>query len=236
MWRSNRTVTRRACTALAACASSVLFAIAPAQAAPVLSAEIPGSPVDHLGRPAPHILRQIRDIANAPWLPVETRNSLLSVVAFYEGTGKSDIELPANAPRIDQFIWPTVSSKCIGGELDATGTAMAVAGPAEIPAPGAKTGETVFAFTALGTGPVAREQHTSMQVQWLNLNSLKFGVTPLTDHGINPVGPATVSGTAPTGTGTVVAWLTGGVSVEGTNGTSASTCNFAPTAATFQVR
>ncbi|WP_047239932.1 Rv1157c family protein [Corynebacterium epidermidicanis] len=227
---------RKLGSALTAVACSLIIASAPHAAdAADLSSALPPAPIDHLGRPAPHILRQVRDFAQQPWVPEQARNSLLAAVAFYEGGGESGVALPENAPQFTQFVWPTVSARCIGGQLDATGTAIAVPGPVEIPAPGAQHGETAFVFTALGTGPVAPEQHSAMTVQWLNLNTFKFGTTPLTYHGINPQGPATVSGTGQTGYGQVVAWLSGGLSVAGTDQTAPSTCNFAPTAATFRV-
>ncbi|MDU0478287.1 hypothetical protein QVA66_03425 [Staphylococcus chromogenes] len=226
---------KRISAALAAASVATALSLGTAHAAN-FSSSLPPAPIDHLGRPAPHILKQVRDFANQPWVPANMRNSLLAAVVFYEGGGKPGAELPNNAPNFRQFYWPTVSAKCIGGQLDATGSAIAVPGPAEIPAPGAKEGEVAFVFTALGTGPIAKEQHTSMQVQWLNINNFRFGSTPLVDNGINPQGPATVSATANTGHGTVIAWLSGGVSVAGTDSTPASTCNFAPTAATFTVR
>lgn len=226
-------IARSACAAIATAGITASLLAAPAAAAD--GSSLPPAPIDHLGRPAPHVLQQVRGFANQPWVPMPAKNALLAAVAFYEGGGKPGAELPTDAPHFNQFYWPTVSAKCIGGQLDATGSAIAVPGPVEIPAPGAGVGETAFVFTALGTGPVAKEQHIAMQVQWLNLNTLRFGSTPLVNNGINPTGPATISGSAATGRGTVVAWLSGGVSIEGTEQAPASTCNFAPTAATFTV-
>ena len=109
------------------------------------------------------------------------------------------------------------------------GSAIAVPGPTEMPAPGAKSGETVFLFTALGTPPAAREQG-GMNVQWFNLDTLRSGITSLNNNGINQDGPTTLSGTAQTGKGTVIALLSGGVN------TQESRCNFAPTAAFLEVK
>ena len=132
-------------------------------------------------------------------------------------------------PHFEQFYWPTVSGKCIGGQGDSVGSAIAVPGPTEIPAPGAKDGETAFLFTALGTSPAAEHQG-GMNVQWVNLDTMRTGITPLSNHVINPDGPATLSGTASTGKGTIVAM------VSGTVNTQEQPCNFVPTAAIYEVK
>mgnify|MGYP002716529022 CR=1 FL=1 len=150
------------------------------------------------------------------------------------GDGKGGVAMPeGNNPNFRQFYWPTVSAHCIGGTSDAMGSAIAVPGPTEMPAPGAKPGETVFLFTALGTPPAAREQG-GMNVQWFNLDTLRSGVTPLNNNGINNDGPTTLSGTAQTGKGTVIALLEGGVTThEKESGNS--NCSFLPTAALLHV-
>ncbi|QGU04256.1 Rv1157c family protein [Corynebacterium comes] len=187
-------------------------------------------PLDQLGRPTPQTQVQVRDFANQPWVPVEMRNAILSALAFSAGdNGDGGPALPENAPTFTQFYWPTVAGSCIGGELDAVGTAIAVPGPAAIPAPGARAGQTAFVFTALGTAPALPEQG-GMNVTWFNLNTLQNGVTPLGNYGINPDGPATLSGTADTGHGTVVALVSGDVRTED------ATCNFLPTAAIIDAR
>ncbi len=202
---------------------------ATAQAAPLpdLSSH---NPLDELGRPTPRTQQEIRAFANQPWMPPALRDALLSGLAFTAGTnGDGGPELPDNAPRFTQFYWPTVSGSCIGGELDAVGSAIAVPGPAEIPAPGAAEGQTAFLFTALGTAPAAPEQG-GMTVNWANINTLRTGATPLGNYGINPDGPATLSGTADTGHGTVVAVVSGTVHTED------GPCTFIPTVAIIDAR
>lgn len=195
---------------------------------PASSALIPQAllPVDELGRPKPQILAQARAIAQT--LPSDLRAAVLSGVAFFEGDGKSDVKLPEGSVNFKQFYWPTVSGKCIGGTQDSVGSAIAVPGPTKIPAPGAKTGETAFLFTALGTSALSGKQ--AMKVQWFNIDTLKWGETPLGDNGINKEGPATVSGTAKTGKGRIVAV------VSGTVNTKDAGCRFIPTAAFFEVK
>lgn len=182
------------------------------------------SPVDHLGRPTPKTAAQIRDFAHQPWIPPQARDAILQALDFAIGAGETGgPELPQQGPNFTQFGWPTVAGSCINGTHNSVGTAIAVPGPAEIPAPGARANETAFLFTALGTAPAAHSQ--DMRAHWFNLSNGKYGTTALGNHGINPEGPATISGVADTGRGTIVALLEGSVHTEH------STCNYFPTAA-----
>lgn len=189
-------------------------------------------PIDHLGRPNAQLLEQAKNFAANPWLPPQVRGAILAAVNFFadpepgEDTGGPGI--PQNAPMVVQFAWPTVAGQCIGGQLNAVGSAIAVPGPAEIPLPGAQAGQTVFLFTALGTSPAAVNQG-EMVVEWFNLHTLRGGRTVLGNYGVNPDGPATLSATADTGSGPVVAWMHGAVHTEDAR------CDFAPTAALVSV-
>lgn len=181
--------------------------------------------LDELGRPQPQILQQVRSVAEK--LPDNLRGPVLAAVSFFEGTGEGGVDLPDEAPGFTQFYWPSIGTNCIGGTQDALASAIAVPGPTEIPAPGAKEGETAFVLTALGTAPVVGEQ--ALNVHWVNIDNFTFGTTKLEYNGINPEGPATLSGTAATGHGTVVAYIEGGITTEDAQ------CSFVPTAATFEV-
>lgn len=186
--------------------------------------------IDELGRPTPHTVQQVHAFADRPYVPAQVANALRTAVDFYAGSGEvGGPPLPTNAAPFTQFYWPTVSSNCMGPGLHSTASAIAVPGPAAIPAPGAGPGQATFVFTALGTPPAAADQGL-MKVYWINLHNFRTGVTPLGNHGINPVGPATLSGTATTGPGNVLAVVSGSVR------TADNTCGFAPTAATFSVR
>ncbi|MDY3127882.1 MAG: hypothetical protein SOW59_07100 [Corynebacterium sp.] len=230
-------ITRRIALALTATAtmlSTVNLASAQALEMPRLNlSSFLGSanPLDNLGRPTAQTQQRARDFANQPWVPKDARDAILSAVAFYGGSGNGggDVKLVDGGPHFTQFYWPTVSGSCIGGAGDSVGSAIAVPGPTEIPAPGAAEGETVFLFTALGTTPAAAEQG-KMHIQWFNLNTFTSGITALTNNGINPDGPATISGTARTGKGTIVAVLSGTVN------TKDQPCRFIPTAAIFEVK
>ncbi len=232
---------RRLATAAAAGCLALMTALTPAQAvAPQLPqlAELSSygaggssSPLDPLGRPTQETQEKVRAFANQSWVPEDLRNAILTALAFSTGQGQSGgPELVGGAgPDFTQFYWPTVSGNCIGGAADAVGSAIAVPGPTEIPAPGAGPGEMVFLFTALGTSPAAADQG-QMQVQWFNLNNFRSGTTPLFNKGINPDGPTTVSGRAATGPGTVIAVLSGTVNTQD------SSCRFLPTAAVVEAR
>lgn len=187
-------------------------------------------PLDELGRPTQPVLDQARGFAEQPWLPEDFRNAILTAVGFFEGGDEGGPPLPDDAPQLTQFAWPTVAGDCIGGGGDSVGSAIAVPGPTEIPAPGAGPGQTAFLFTALGTAPAAEVQG-GMYVHWININTLQTGATALENNGINQEdGPATISGTANTGHGTVLAMAVGDVRTED------ATCSFLPTGALVEVR
>ncbi|MDK8577809.1 hypothetical protein QP905_05545 [Corynebacterium pseudodiphtheriticum] len=211
-------------------ASSVLPAPNPAsQQGQLLSSQLDDlfarySPVDHLRRPTPETAAQIRNFAHQPWVPPQAKDAILQALDFAIGAGETGgPDLPKQGPQFTQFGWPTVAGSCINGTHNSVGTAIAVPGPADIPLPGAKAHETAFLFTALGTAPAA--QHQDMRAHWFNLSNGKHGSIGLGNHGINPEGPATISGVADTGRGIIVALVEGSVHTED------STCNYFPTAA-----
>lgn len=192
-------------------------------------------PVDHLGRPTEAARQQIMDAVNQPWVPQEIRNIVTQALGFVSGDGgEGGVDIPENAPDIAQFAWPTRADNCIGGTSASVGSAFAVPGPAALPLPGVAAGQSAFVFTALGTGPLAEQQNTHMQVQWANLSNLTHGTTVLGNTGINPDGPSTISGVANTGRGLIVAVLSGGLTTTTDNG--GANCVFAPTAVVFDVR
>ncbi|MBC3186133.1 hypothetical protein H7347_06030 [Corynebacterium sp. zg-331] len=213
---------------LAAGLTGAIAALGLALGAPTagaLTLPVPPLPEGPLFLPSQQQVQQARSFAAQPWLPADLASAIRAAADFYEGTAdsKGAVALPDDAPHFAQFYWPTVAGNCIGGQLNSVGTAIGVPGPAQIPAPGASEGQTTFLFTGLGTAAAAAEQK-NMAVHWFNLTTLTAGTTPLGNHGINPQGPATLSGTADTGTGTIVAVITGSVK------TQEGTCSYAPTA------
>ena len=215
-----------AIAAAVAAAASLLVTPAPAADATVGSSDY----IDSLGRPTPLAVAKVNEFADQPFVPTEVADALRNGIAFFAGTGEIDgPPLPNDAPNFTQFIWPTISPNCMGPGLNSTASALAVPGPVDTPAPGAGPGQSVFVFTALGT-PAAAADQGLMNAYWINLNTLKTGVTPLENNGINPQGPTTLSATAETGSGQIIAVIDGSVR------TADNTCRFAPTAASFSVR
>lgn len=227
---SRRTVVSAALSA--ALAAGAFAAPAPAQAAPAFSpAALPAgsSIVDPLGRPTPEVQRAVRDFANRPGVPPQVRDALLGALAFFAGGGSGGPGLPEGGPDFRQGFWPTVSPNCMGPGMNSTGSLIAVPGPARIPVPAPKAGQATFVFTALGTKP-ASPQQGAMNVHWINLANLRTGVTPLLNKGINKTGPATLSNVADTGSGPVLAVVSGAVKTDGRS------CGFAPTALSVTVK
>lgn len=222
----------RAAALSAVLAASAFAAPAPAQAAPAPAPFPAGSSavVDPLGRPTPQVQEAVKDFANRPGVPAQVRDALLNGLAFLAGTGDTSggPALPQNGPGFRQGFWPTVSPNCMGPGMNSTGSLIAVPGPAHIPVPAPKAGQTTFVFTALGTKPAARTQG-AMRVHWINLSTFRTGVTPLQNNGINPTGPATLSNVANTGSGPVLAVVSGAVNTGGRS------CGFAPTALSVKV-
>nr|WP_156813036.1 hypothetical protein [Corynebacterium caspium] len=189
------------------------------------------APTDQLGRPNAQLLAQSSELANQPWVPDQIRTAIQAAVEFYSTPADLNAAgLVNGGPKITQFYWPTIAGSCIDGTQTSVGTAIAVPGETVIPSPGAGPDETVFLFTALGTSPAAPGTHP-MVVQWRNLNTGQHGEVALGNHGINPTGPATISATAPTGRGNIVALLKGSVH---TTGEHPSTCTYAPTVALIE--
>ena len=234
----SRSLRRAGISLVSATALLVAPAVAPhAMPAPTAQAQIipPAPGFDHLGRPNEAILMQLEGYAERPGTPEKVSQGIEKLVAFFRGTGKPGVPIPRQdiAPRVSQFAIPTAAQHCIDGEGGSVGLAMMVPGPAPLPLPGVPSGNVNFVFTALGTGPVAAQQNTSMRVHWLNIMNFRSGVTELHHTNLNPEGPATINGTAETGPGLVFAYLEGGVTTDGENGPA--NCEFTPTAGVTQV-
>ncbi|BDU06779.1 Rv1157c family protein [Nocardia cyriacigeorgica] len=249
---------RTALTALALAASACLAAPASTMAAPrtATQPEVPAIaedvPTDVLAALAPTIigavstpgfiagggsvgiLAQARALLAIPGIPAQVKSTLGRVITFLDGSGGGGPDLPpANGPRIAQFLYPTIGKGCIGPTSDSVGTALAVPGPAVLPPPGPKAGQTAFVLTALGTKVAAPVQNPPLVVQWINLDTRHSGTQPLTtEAALNPEGPATVSALADTGSGRIAAVISGSLT---TTTSEVRTCTFAPTLGFFTV-
>lgn len=196
--------------------AAVGIAVTATATTPVAAAQ---SSTDPLGRPNQQILDAATSWANT--LPAPFKEKVLAAVDFFGDHGEGKV--PLEGPVISQFLWPTVSCGCIAAGGDSVASAVAVPGPANLPLPGVEPGHTAFVFTALGT-PGAMD--SDITVRWINLSTFASATTRLEpSEDLNPSGPATVVGDAPTGSGPVLALVDGHV-----NG-----CYFPPTVASFSV-
>ena len=191
-------------------------------------------PLHDAARPQDALLGQVRQLLEAGNLPPQIKTILTAVVAFLDGSGGGGPALPQDGPAIAQFLYPSIGRGCISATADSVGTALAVPGPAQLPPPGPGVGQAGFVFTALGTARPAPQQAEPMTVTWLNLDNRRTATQPLTDAAkINPDGPSTLSAIADTGSGRVVAVISGSLTTAAQDGPR--TCSFLPTVGMFTV-
>ncbi|OSC31794.1 hypothetical protein [Mycolicibacillus koreensis] len=123
-----------------------------------------------------------------------------------------------------EFMYPSIGTHCLADGGNVIASALSVAGPAEIPTPGPKAGQTAYVFTAVGTPGPAKEQKLPLNVTWVNLTSGESGTVPLTPRDdINPEGPTTLTAIVDTGSGSIMSTIFGQVT------TKDSQCQFMPT-------
>ncbi|UGQ60272.1 hypothetical protein LSF60_18630 [Rhodococcus pyridinivorans] len=176
------------------------------------------------------LLAQAKELLANSELPESVKSTLQRVITFLDGSGGGGPEIPEpGAVVISQFLYPTIGKGCIGDSQDSVGTALAVAGPSHLPPPGPGAGQTGFVFTALGTAPAAGEQQQPLTLSWVNVSNGRTGTQPLTnDAKINPDGPTTLSAIADTGSGQVLAVISGGITTQD-EGADPRSCTFLPT-------
>ena len=128
------------------------------------------------------------------------------------------------APPTQEFMYPSIGNGCLADGGNSIATAVSVAGPASIPKPGPKSGQTAYVFTAIGTPGPAAEQKLPLNVTWVNLTTGKSGSATLKPNPeINPNGPTTLMAIADTGSGSVMSTIFGQVT------TAEKQCTFLPT-------
>src|SRR4051812_13349115 len=129
-----------------------------------------------------------------------------------------------DAPTTQDFLYPSISNGCLKDGGNVLATAISVAGPAKIPAPGPAAGQTAYVFTAIGTPGAAAEQKLPLNVTWVNLTTGKSGSATLKPRSdINPEGPTTLSVIADTGSGSIMALIFSQAT------TTEKQCQFMPT-------
>ena len=207
---------------------------------------------DENGKVNKNLLTQARTLADNPAIPAEAAATFRTLIDFlgepgkkqvaeYKRTGKlpaaekkegsPDIPTGPNAPKIQQFLYPTIGLGCQPKGGNSVGMALMTAGPQAAPAPGPKRGQTGFVYTSLGTGP-AKTASRKLYATWLNLETGRSGQTVLAPNPkINAdKGPGTFTGIANTGRGRIVATIYGDVTTV-TKGQKI-TCGIAPTIGT----
>jgi hypothetical protein len=129
-----------------------------------------------------------------------------------------------DSPPTQDFMYPSIGQGCLADGGSVIATALSVAGPANIPAPGPAPGQTAYVFTAVGTPGPADVQKLPLNVTWVNLTTGKSGSATLKPRpDINPDGPTTLTVVADTGSGSIMSTIFGQVS------TKDNQCNFLPT-------
>jgi hypothetical protein len=129
-----------------------------------------------------------------------------------------------DAPPTQDFMYPSISNGCLADGGNVLATAISVAGPATIPAPGPGAGQTAYVFTAVGTPAPAAEQKLPLNVTWVNLTTGKSGSATLKPRpDINPEGPTTLTVIVDTGSGSIISTIFGQVT------TTEKQCQFMPT-------
>ena len=130
----------------------------------------------------------------------------------------------SDAPPTQDFMYPSISNGCLQDGGNVLATAISVAGPAQIPAPGVPTGQTAYVFTAMGTPAPAAAQKLPLNVTWVNLTTGKSGSATLQPRpDINPNGPSTLTAIVDTGSGSIISTIFGQVT------TIDRQCQFMPT-------
>ncbi len=129
-----------------------------------------------------------------------------------------------DAPPTQDFMYPSIGTNCLADGGNSIATALSVAGPATIPLPGPRPGQTAYVFTAVGTPGPAEVQKLPLNVTWVNLTTGKSGSVTLKPRpDLNPEGPTTLTAIADTGSGSVMSTIFGQVT------TKEKQCQFMPT-------
>ncbi len=129
-----------------------------------------------------------------------------------------------NTPPTQDFMYPSISNGCLKDGGNVIATALSVAGPAKIPAPGPGAGQMAYVFTAVGTPAPAAEQKLPLNVTWVNLTTGSSGSATLKPNpAINPQGPTTLTAIVDTGPGSIMSTIFGQVT------TLDKQCTFMPT-------
>ncbi|MFT4125789.1 MAG: hypothetical protein QM662_06110 [Gordonia sp. (in: high G+C Gram-positive bacteria)] len=200
------------------------------------------------GRVNAGLIREARTLSSSPATPPQAQQFWQQILDFLgepgerewarvqaaervpaARSGEPEIPQGQNAPRIQQFLYPTLGFGCMPNNGNSLGRALATAGPQQAPAPGPRRGEAGYVYTSLGTGPAIDNPRRKLWVTWLNLDNGRSGQVPLKRNPLINVesGPGTFTAIAKTGRGRVVSTIYGDVTTR-TKGRVIS-CGIAPT-------
>ncbi|HEX5143568.1 MAG TPA: hypothetical protein VFW21_06840 [Mycobacterium sp.] len=192
---------------------------APAAAAPAAVAAAP-APAPEAAAPAPAAVAPEALAAPAP--APAPQAAPVPAPAPAPAPGASGFG--PDAPVTQTFMYPSIGNGCLADGGNSIATAISVAGPATIPAPGPVAGQTAYVFTAVGTSAPAAVQKLPLNVTWVNLTTGKSGTATLKPRpDINPEGPTTLSAIVDTGSGSIMSTIFGQVT------TVDKQCQFMPT-------
>ena len=200
-------------------------ALAPEPAPAPAPEALPAPAPDALAAPAPAPAPAPEAVpAPAPDPAVPAPDAAALAAAPAPAPGEATPGFGPDAPVTQDFMYPSISNGCMKDGGNVLATAISVAGPAKIPAPGPAAGQTAYVFTAMGTPGPAAEQKLPLNVTWVNLTSGKSGSATLKPQGdINPAGPTTLVAIADTGSGSIMSTIFGQVT------TTEKQCQFMPT-------
>ncbi|GAC66450.1 hypothetical protein GS4_02_01610 [Gordonia soli NBRC 108243] len=196
------------------------------------------------GKVNAQLLSQAKTLAAAPGLPPQAATAWKKVIDFLGEPGRQqlarqqaaetkpgDPEIPRGpkAPKIQEFLYPTLGFGCFANGSFSLGRALLTAGPQDAPAPGPKRGEAGYVYTSLGTGPALDNPARKLWVSWLNIDTGRTGQQQLKRNPKINVkdGPGTFTGIARTGKGRIISTIYGDLTTK--TDKRAITCTIAPT-------
>lgn len=181
-------------------------------------------PVAQAAPSAPEALPAPAEAVPAPAEAVPAAPDAASVAPGQDAVPTANAGFGPDAPPTQDFMYPSLGQNCSADGGNVIATALSVAGPATIPTPGPRAGQTAYVFTAVGTPGPAETQKLPLNVTWVNLTTGKSGSATLQPRSdINPEGPTTLTAIVDTGSGSIMSTIFGQVS------TKDHQCNFLPT-------
>ncbi|MGV9825266.1 MULTISPECIES: Rv1157c family protein [unclassified Gordonia (in: high G+C Gram-positive bacteria)] len=179
------------------------------------------------------LLDQARTMAAQPGMPPQVASTWRAIIDFMGEPGRRQMlrqqqvaevakpgepEIPQgpNAPRIQEFLYPTLGFGCMPDGGNSLGRALVTAGPQKAPAPGPKRGQAGYVYTSLGTGPAINNPVRKLWVSWINIDNGRTGQLQLKRNPLinAAAGPGTFTGIATPGKGRLISTIYGDVTTK----------------------